>query len=77
MSFSKKSYLLLDLYEGLRRGEEINRRDFCHVHHVSSATFYRYIKEVREFVENKYKSHQIVYEPKEEGYCLIREKKER
>ena len=45
-----KTYIVLCLYDALLGGEKVSRVAFCAEHNICERTFYRYIKEIGEFL---------------------------
>ncbi|MDE7208511.1 MAG: hypothetical protein K2O31_01375 [Clostridia bacterium] len=45
-----KSYTMLNLYDALLNGDKVNRSTFCVQFNICERTFYRYIKEIGEFL---------------------------
>lgn len=64
-----KSYVLLCMYEKLKKGENINIDRCCNEFDISVPTFRRYMSALRNFLcENQNK--EIVYGVKEKSYFI-------
>ena len=59
MSDKKKSVILLEIYNSLRAGEHLNRHDVLAEYHISSQTFYRYLTDIKEYLERYHQSYHL------------------
>lgn len=71
-----KSYALLYIYNALKEGKIIKKEDIIDKFKINERTFYRYIKEIKEFVEdecgsnNELLGEEVVGDWEKEGYIL-------
>ena len=54
-----KTNTVLRLYDALLCGEKVSRATFCTQHNICERTFYRYIKDIGEFLM-RYKSNYVI-----------------
>ena len=45
-----KTFLVLSIYDALVSGKEITRKEFCERENISERTFYRYMKNVSDYI---------------------------
>ena len=45
-----KTFLVLSIYDALVNGKEITRKEFCERENISERTFYRYMKNVSDYI---------------------------
>ncbi len=45
-----KTFLVLSIYDSLVSGKEVTRKEFCEKENISERTFYRYMKNVSDFM---------------------------
>lgn len=64
-----KSYVLLLMYDWLRKGKSVRITECCQEFEISVSTFRRYIAFLRTYFMQEY-GKEIVYDPKEEKYLL-------
>ncbi|HBC95522.1 MAG TPA: WYL domain-containing protein [Clostridium sp.] len=65
-----RSDVLLFIYDKLKEGKVVVKNDILYKFHVNERTFYRYIKNIKDFVENTYFGEEIVSDRKKGGYIL-------
>lgn len=66
----EKSIVILNMYDDLLEGKEVNINRFCADYGMSVSTFYRYITVLREYVWEKSKQ-EIIYNPRKNSYKLV------
>ena len=45
-----KTFLVLSIYDSLVSGKEVTRKEFCERENISERTFYRYMKNVSDYI---------------------------
>jgi hypothetical protein len=59
---TKKSVLVLALYDRLLFGEKINKGKYCSSHHLATRTFCRYLVDVRDVLSIRHPDLILVYD---------------
>lgn len=67
-----KTAAVLEMYVRLKGGKTVDRQTFADEFGVSERTFYRYVREIRDFFAAK-KEGKVVYYRKSGAYALRRE----
>jgi hypothetical protein len=72
---TKKSVLVLALYDSLLFGEKINKGKYCSSHHLATRTFCRYLVDVRDVLSIRHPDLVLVYDRPAGVHYIIKKDK--